>query len=336
MIKRAARTGDRFTSHVALPGGKQDPEDADDRATAIRETGEEVGIDLTRPGVIYVGNLAQRIVTAEWGNKPLMVLCPFVFLLTCNDTHSLRLQPTEIHSAHWVPLRALTAPSLRTYEHAELSDRLTTKGSMAVKWLCRLTVGQMLFGATRLVPSESTYCSSSPTFLSEPSRWQTKGIAYFMIPIMSLKAQTDTQRPMLLWGLTYGIVVDFLDLLPHFDVADSWKWPTFSAPDIKLITWLLTRKYRREKTRILRPSSQPNTTIIVDEGLGALEQNQSAVQRAISAERRLSRASAVGDLLFGYFALVKRSVHLTIFMRLVFLVTTGIWIARRRRQQGGL
>ncbi|KAI9849367.1 MAG: hypothetical protein M1830_007119, partial [Pleopsidium flavum] len=65
-IKRAARSGDRWTSHVALPGGKRDPDDADDRSTAIRETMEEVGIDLNDEHALFVGNLPERIVTTSW------------------------------------------------------------------------------------------------------------------------------------------------------------------------------------------------------------------------------------------------------------------------------
>lgn len=66
-IKRAARKGDRWQGHVALPGGRRDPEDADDQATAVRETAEEVGIDLGEGKAIYVGNLPQRLVTTSWG-----------------------------------------------------------------------------------------------------------------------------------------------------------------------------------------------------------------------------------------------------------------------------
>jgi hypothetical protein len=69
-IKRATRVGDKWTGHVALPGGKRDPEDADDQVTAMREAIEEVGIDLDYHNAICVGNLPQRIVTTSWGKVP--------------------------------------------------------------------------------------------------------------------------------------------------------------------------------------------------------------------------------------------------------------------------
>lgn len=69
-IKRAARQGDRWTSHVALPGGKRDPEDADDKAVAIRETMEEIGLDLNSPDALFVGNLPERVVSTSWGKVP--------------------------------------------------------------------------------------------------------------------------------------------------------------------------------------------------------------------------------------------------------------------------
>lgn len=69
-IKRASRVGDRWTGHVAFPGGKRDPEDTDDRAVAIRETSEEVGLDLATNDYIYIGNLPERVVTTSWGSVP--------------------------------------------------------------------------------------------------------------------------------------------------------------------------------------------------------------------------------------------------------------------------
>lgn len=41
-IKRTARVGDRWSAHVAFPGGRQEPEDESTLYTAMRETFEEV------------------------------------------------------------------------------------------------------------------------------------------------------------------------------------------------------------------------------------------------------------------------------------------------------
>lgn len=77
-IKRASRVGDMWTGHVALPGGKRDPEDEDDRAVAVRETSEEIGLDLANNNVICAGNLPERVVTTSWGSVPFVLDSPFL------------------------------------------------------------------------------------------------------------------------------------------------------------------------------------------------------------------------------------------------------------------
>lgn len=47
-IRRAERASDPWSGHIAFPGGRREQEDAGLLATAIRETMEEVAIDLNR------------------------------------------------------------------------------------------------------------------------------------------------------------------------------------------------------------------------------------------------------------------------------------------------
>ena len=69
-IKRAARAGDRWTSHVALPGGRRDSGDADDMAASVRETWEETGLELDKDYCLKIGNLPERVITTSWGKQP--------------------------------------------------------------------------------------------------------------------------------------------------------------------------------------------------------------------------------------------------------------------------
>src|SRR5579863_6444108 len=46
LIKRAERDGDPWSGHIALPGGRVQKQDESFKATAVRETREEVGVDL--------------------------------------------------------------------------------------------------------------------------------------------------------------------------------------------------------------------------------------------------------------------------------------------------
>src|ERR1700760_3788257 len=73
-IKRASNERDKWTGHIAFPGGRRDPEDEDDYSTAIRETWEEVGIDLREQSsyALPAGNISQTVITESWKEKALM------------------------------------------------------------------------------------------------------------------------------------------------------------------------------------------------------------------------------------------------------------------------
>lgn len=45
-IKRASRASDRWSAHIAFPGGRSEPDDENEKYTAMRETWEEVGLDV--------------------------------------------------------------------------------------------------------------------------------------------------------------------------------------------------------------------------------------------------------------------------------------------------
>lgn len=69
-IKRASRTGDRWTGQIAFPGGGREENDESDCVTGIRETREEIGLDLNADHCLQIGNLPEQIVTTGWSKVP--------------------------------------------------------------------------------------------------------------------------------------------------------------------------------------------------------------------------------------------------------------------------
>ena len=109
LIQRATRDDDPWSGHMALPGGRRDPDDSDVIATAVRETHEEVGIDLTVDGE-PIGRLDELRAVAR--HRPLdLVISPIVFAL--RGPVALTLSRREVESAVWVPLSFLGSAEAR-------------------------------------------------------------------------------------------------------------------------------------------------------------------------------------------------------------------------------
>ena len=99
-IHRAHHPQDPWSGHMAFPGGRQDPEDADLRITIHRETKEEVGIDLDLHGE-YLGRMAELQAMAR-GRPISMIVAPFVYLVSPEVTPEP--DPVEVQDTIWVPL----------------------------------------------------------------------------------------------------------------------------------------------------------------------------------------------------------------------------------------
>jgi 8-oxo-dGTP pyrophosphatase MutT (NUDIX family) len=103
LIRRADRLGDPWSGHMALPGGRREPEDPDLLATVIRETREEVGIDLGADQLL--GSLDD--VVPRNPVLPPIAVRPFAFFLPARPP--LVLNP-EVAATQWVTLDDLVQP----------------------------------------------------------------------------------------------------------------------------------------------------------------------------------------------------------------------------------
>jgi 8-oxo-dGTP pyrophosphatase MutT (NUDIX family) len=101
MIKRAEAERDPWSGHVACPGGRMDPTDRDLEHTAIRETWEETGIDLSRDGRI-LGTLDD--ITPRTPALPPIVIRPFIAAVRPDVTI---VESPEVAEAFWVPMTAI-------------------------------------------------------------------------------------------------------------------------------------------------------------------------------------------------------------------------------------
>jgi 8-oxo-dGTP pyrophosphatase MutT (NUDIX family) len=349
-IKRAGRAGDRWSGHTALPGGKRDPEDADDLAAAIRETREEVGLDLETAPCLKAGNLPERLVSTSWGKEVLMVLCPYIFVLTGKTVPAIQPQPTEVASVHWVSLRALLSPTLRTRESVDISSRMAKHVGPTIHKLIRWTMGKMMFSAIRLLPTESIYASSIPGLIPDKGGDQLSSVsgwaqAPFGVP--SSSQSLGYQQPIILWGLTLGVLADLLDQLPPYNAVKLWKYPTFTVPDLRLLVWILTRSFRKNSAETFSSGSWPNQT--------AMDATTQATAVSTSEPRGgeehapFHRDSvgigglgvgkdpqhAVGRLLHGYYERVNVAIAVFLTYRVAVAAGVAVWIYKYWKRRRG-
>jgi 8-oxo-dGTP pyrophosphatase MutT (NUDIX family) len=106
LIRRAERADDPWSGQIALPGGRYDAGDPDLEATAVRETREETGVDLS--GAERLGVLDDLYPRAS--TLPPVVVRPFVFALA---RRAALVPSDEVQRAFWLPLGRLSDPGVR-------------------------------------------------------------------------------------------------------------------------------------------------------------------------------------------------------------------------------
>lgn len=111
-IKRAEKDGDPWSGHMAFPGGRQEPGDDSLEYTAVRETLEELALDLGR-GVILgrLDDLAPRNPVL-----PPLVIRPYVAVVPPD----VQFVPSaEVADTFWTPIDELRGERAQA-EHAIL------------------------------------------------------------------------------------------------------------------------------------------------------------------------------------------------------------------------
>ena len=105
LMVRAARAGDPWSGHISLPGGGYQPSDGDLLATAMRETHEEIGVDLASARLL--GNLPALHPRAS---GPVGIeVTPFVFVPTAPVIPTLG---PEAVGTFWLPLELAASGAL--------------------------------------------------------------------------------------------------------------------------------------------------------------------------------------------------------------------------------
>ena len=147
LIQRAEREGDPWSGHMALPGGHYHPEDDHMLATAMRETLEEVGLDLRHHE--FLGPLDEHAASAN-GKFTGLVVAPFVFALR----HEAPLQLNhEVAAYTWSALGAMARGELDAFkEVTRAGERMRLPGYRVgeqLVWGLTHRVLQNLFAAVR-------------------------------------------------------------------------------------------------------------------------------------------------------------------------------------------
>ncbi|KAJ7919057.1 hypothetical protein B0H13DRAFT_1990197 [Mycena leptocephala] len=266
-----SRLRNTHEAHVAFPGGRTEADDEGGLYTAMRQTWEEIGIDLAEKDYTCIGQLDDREITTSLGKRLLMILSPFVFLQL--TPHAPPPDPTASTTLHWTSLASLVsahAPPKWSTVTVDAASRLAPKHSTALRLLVQVLVGSMEFPAIIVQPS-------SPPSVTPDGKPN--------IDILE-KGQSTRPQKLKLWGLSLGMTLDLMSYmvlpqpssmrnnseahklnsgssspispmvqLPYQTGVDGMRmdvvapslasvFPRFSYPDVNFWIWVFGKRYR--------------------------------------------------------------------------------------------
>ncbi|KAI0085662.1 hypothetical protein BDY19DRAFT_964985 [Irpex rosettiformis] len=219
-------------AHVAFPGGRTESDDENGMYTAMRQTWEEIGLDLAEPAYLPIGQLDDREITTSLGKRLLMILSPFIFLQV--TPHTTPVDPAAGTTLHWVPLTELVPDILTTRtsngkgktkagkQHSELreprprwssvtvdaSSRLASRHSPILRLLIKVLVGNMTFPAILIDPAVTT---TIPSLLADEKSIDAKRARIENgHPSSHLPKKRRGNEELKLWGLSLGMTLDLL------------------------------------------------------------------------------------------------------------------------------
>lgn len=116
LIRRAQRTGDPWSGQIGLPGGRFESSDSSLEETAVRETIEELGLDVRQHGVI-LGALDE--LRPRTPVLPPIIVRPYVCVV--RDVPTL-VPSDEVSEYRWVRVGELFHPEARVNTTVRVRD----------------------------------------------------------------------------------------------------------------------------------------------------------------------------------------------------------------------
>lgn len=155
LIRRAENPDDPWSGHMAFPGGRRDTDDSSLLDTAIRETREEVGLDLARHGEVLTR--LPDVPAVARGKRLGMTIGAYVFALR-PEGEGLLSPNHEVAETIWAPIGPLArgegASTIQYPHEGAVLELPSIDVSGRVVWGLTYHMLQALFAALGVRPRQ--------------------------------------------------------------------------------------------------------------------------------------------------------------------------------------